>query len=234
MKASFFTRFASILAVLALWFAGTAYAAGIPATLQVSYDFTKNIDVFKVNATNATPSLTTEFKIDITSAALGMNNYSSYGYCVELTQTISKGSYTFNLIDFANDDFFKAAWVMDQFAPGRPNSWTPELQNQAAAVQGLIWELTGQISSVANTTTPAIYTYYTDYKAKLNQVNWDGVDAVSLRSYLNSNYMFATNAQYQDLLVKVDPVPEPATMLLFGSGMLGLAGLKLRRKFQAK
>lgn len=31
-------------------------------------------------------------------------------------------------------------------------------------------------------------------------------------------------------LGKTDPVPEPATMLLFGSGLAGLAGARLRRK----
>jgi hypothetical protein len=234
MKASFSSKFASILTVLALWLAGTAYAAGIPATLVVSYGSITNIGV---NLPSGTANYgTAEFKIDITSVTLGMNNYLSYGYCVQLGQNIGGGTYTYDLIDFADDKYYKAAWVMDKFAPGRPDTWTTALQNQAAAVQGLIWELTGQISSVANTTAtaPDIYTFYTTYKADVEAVVWTGLAGAALKSYLNNNYMFASNAKYQDLLVKVDPVPEPATMLLFGSGMLGLAGLRFRRKSQVK
>ena len=36
-----------------------------------------------------------------------------------------------------------------------------------------------------------------------------------------------------DVFLASAPVPEPATLLLFGSGMLGLAGLRFRRKAQA-
>jgi len=52
---------------------------------------------------------------------------------------------------------------------------------------------------------------------------------------LNINTTDGNYTRSQSLLIgEQNPVPEPATLLLFGSGMLGLAGLRFRRRTQAK
>ena len=67
------------------------------------------------------------------------------------------------------------------------------------------------------------FTIYRYQETTHSALNWTGIDTLEIWSsgshYALDNFTFNENA----------PVPEPATMLLFGTGLAGLAGLRRRQ-----
>jgi hypothetical protein len=78
----------------------------------------------------------------------------------------------------------------------------------------------GDLITLSLTSTPTLYTF-----------NWTGIDTVDFISGLNGgDQIFMDNVTINEATAAV---PEPATMLLLGSGLLGLAGYG-RKKFTKK
>ncbi len=144
------------------------------------------------------------------------------GFCVETGQTVSKGStytnYTLNDIQ-TNSLYHQAAWVFENYA---------SFSYQQASAQLAIWEIMNTDNNDIETGNFYAFdidqSYLDDANSILNSL------PTSLGSGYLGQYQWAASGSNQDFIVHNSaPVPEPGTMFLLGSGLLGMIGIGRRR-----
>lgn len=175
-----------------------------------------------------------EFNLDV-----GVNGSIDYiVFCLERNEYINfKDTFTVvGVDDFAsnggkggqtepNKDYLSAEtkWLYFNYmfgnAPWSRTTGTGPTTAKADAVQNTIWYLEGEQSNY----DPILYTLLNDLKAKSFNFGFNGIVKVL---NLENNQGGAAQSM---IIGEQYPVPEPATLFLFGSGLAGLAGFARRR-----
>ena len=70
------------------------------------------------------------------------------------------------------------------------------------------------------------------YLYDLTSLGWDGKEILSGINFWGGDADEGGSISHVSIYGTTEPVPEPATMLLFGTGLIGLAGLRARKRNQ--
>lgn len=151
-------------------------------------------------------------------------------YDATINTAADHGNHTSNTILGPDTISNGTAWLYSSFVQGSLTGYdyssTAGRQTSAADLQNAIWYLEGEITSISNNTfyNAALKEFGSYAKAT---ANYDST-ASSVR-VLNLTKGEHCNTTYaQDVLVAT-PTPIPAAAWLFGSGLLGLVGIRRKK-----
>lgn len=166
------------------------------------------------------------FRLEFNNNLITSTPSGAYGFCIDITTNSGSGTASdiFGLI--TTESLRKSAWVMENFW----NIGNSGAQN--AGIQLAIWDFIYGVGAngfdrfeVLDITASG-HLSYDEYDKIITEYNDEypanGFDAV--------NYRTVDFDTKQDMIIKIAPVPEPATMALFGLGLLGISFVGRKRK----
>ncbi len=141
--------------------------------------------------------------------------FTRVGFCVEPYTAVNDeiGS----LVDVNTENLKKASWLMS-------TQWNSSSTNEYehTGLQLAIW---GVFGITIHDNSQDSYDFYSTYISNLN-THYNG------STFSADGYQVVSLPNYQDMLIQ-NPVPEPATMLLFGIGLLGITAVGRKKRFKA-